>query len=103
MREFKLGDIKYELNEALIDTGTSLIVLPSSIYSKMDEDYFSKLCLPHFSTIDTNLRDRPSQVQVSFGSSLPEHVDPEQWGFFLNNPSDVHDGGAQEHQLCVGD
>jgi hypothetical protein len=40
----KIGDRAYKINEALIDTGTSLLVFPSKLYDKIDQEFLSEFC-----------------------------------------------------------
>lgn len=47
----KVEDESYEVSEALIDTGTSLIILPGKAYAKMETQVFSKTCAAYSSTL----------------------------------------------------
>ena len=42
--KFVVGDKKYSVKQALIDTGTSLILFPSSLYFSLDTAVFSQHC-----------------------------------------------------------
>ena len=44
VKSMRVGDQNYAMSEALIDTGTSLIIFPQKTYFQLDKDVFSKLC-----------------------------------------------------------
>lgn len=45
-----VNNIRYNVSEAVVDTGTSLTLLPPRQYAQLDQDVFSKLCKPSNST-----------------------------------------------------
>lgn len=44
VKKFQINDVNYNVREALIDTGTSLITLPPSLYNQLDPIIFSPNC-----------------------------------------------------------
>ena len=44
VKRFEVNGVRYNISEALIDTGTSLITLPPSLYNKLDSTIFSSNC-----------------------------------------------------------
>lgn len=46
VRELRVGERNYSVKHALVDSGTSLILVPPQLYQQLDEQVFSQFCDP---------------------------------------------------------
>jgi predicted aspartyl protease len=40
----RVGDKMYKVREALIDTGTSLLIFPEKLYEKINQQFLNQYC-----------------------------------------------------------
>lgn len=101
LRDTSFGNLSFKVKNALVDSGTSLILLPDKVYREMDREVFSKYCMTTvFSTFvfilgpNTKICKCPHEVQYPnltiLTSSLSFNITPE-----------VYISGSYNRRNCI--
>jgi hypothetical protein len=70
VREVKFGNGSYEAKHALVDSGTSLILLPPDMFEAMEKEVFSKYCSPAILR-SSSLTQAPTQRSANVPTRRP--------------------------------